>query len=266
MSLVNNIGTYRGYPSDTGMSTTKNGFPQFIISLTAREYWDTAEQEWIDITDRDEQILAYLVLFGGDGKATLTAKQIQKIFGWSGQSFKDLNDGDYSEVGVQFRVEENEYEGTTTLQVNWVDVYDATPGRQVNKLDADDLTKLDKLFSKNLKGFGGTKVASAPATSKPAPPKIQQPELPVETNDPPELVMNNGVVEESVTECTKSEAWRYLVTLKEDNSPDLTDEEFTALWQDAIQEAAPKARSNKQVTSSQWFAVREAVTKQIIGF
>ena len=87
MSLITREGTYRGVASDSGVGLTTNGFPQFVAQISALEFYDFDEKVWVDWSGQDEEILGYFCLFGSNGKPTLTAKQIQKALGWSGQSF-----------------------------------------------------------------------------------------------------------------------------------------------------------------------------------
>ncbi len=278
MGQISRKGTFRGVAVDSGVALSSGGFPQFVANISALEIYDFDEQEWVDWSEQDEKITAYLVLFGGNGKPTLTAKQLQKALGWSGQSFQELNDANYEAVPFQFRVEENEYKGDIKLQVSWIDAYDALPGRQMQTLDATEIKKLDKLFATQLKGFGGTKVASAPTTGKPS--------VPVESNaagtDPEEetgqaeseipTTTTKGRKGKSVETtlpagtCTKSEAWRSLIGLIEDCQPKMPDEQRAGIFTDAIQKIAPEAKSKAEVTPEQWFEIKEECTTTVIKF
>ena len=277
MGQISREGTYRGVASDSGVGLTTNGFPQFVAQISALEFYDFDEKVWLDWSGQDEEISGYFCLFGSSNKPTLSAKQVQKALGWSGQSFSELNEANYEAVPFQFRVEEHEYQGDTTLQVSWIDAYDATPGRQVQKLDADAAKKLDKLFTAQLKAFGGTKVVSAPAVQgKPAVPKTTNvaqtaPEETAEQSEPempkPKAKPKKGVVtvlEEGT--CTKTEAWRETIGLIEDLKPEMSDEERASLFTDAIQEVAPKAKKKADVTPEEWFKVKEACAIKVVGF
>ena len=278
MGLISIAGTFRGVAADSGVALSTGGFPQFVANISALECFDFDEQEWVDWSGQDEEIMAYLVLFGGNGKPTLTAKQLQKALGWSGQSFQELNDTNYEAVPFQFRVEEHEYDNKVTLQVSWIDAYDAVPGRHVQKLGAAEVKKLDKLFAAQLKGFGGTRVASAPATTG-------APKLPVESNIAGTEPVEEGTVQaepeiptkikkQKTTKapdigegtCTKSEAWRYTVGLIEDNQPEMPDEERASLFTDAIQKIAPEAKKKSDVTPEQWYNIKEACAIKILKF
>ena len=279
MSLISNAGTYRGVATASGVALSTGGFPQFVANISALEAYDFDEKEWVDWCGQDEEITTYQVLFGGNGKPTLSAKQLQKVLGWSGQSFQELNDANYEAVPFQFRVEENEYNGKVTLQVSWIDAYDTVPGRQVQKLNAADVKKLDKLFAKQLKNFGGTKVASAPAAGKPSVPvesnaagtdpeeettQQAEPEIPSKTTKG--KTKKDAKTSLPAGTCTKSEAWRSLIGLIEDCQPKMPDEQRAGVFTDAIQKIAPDAKSKAEVTPEQWFEIKEECTETIIKF
>ncbi len=267
MGAISREGTFRGVIIDSGVGVSSGGYPQFVANIRATEYFDAQEQEWVDWSEQEEEIMAYLVLFGGNNKPTLSAKQLQKAFGWAGQSFKELNDADYSEVPFQFRIEVNEYQGNVSKQVNWVAEYDAIPGRHVSKLKDTEITKLDKLFAKQLKNFGGVQVASAPEPAgKPNPPETEN-KIPDAPEIPDKKVANTATDEvDKAQKCTKTEAWRYVIELIEKSAPEKTDEERATLFTDAIQRVAPKAKTKKDITPEQWYQIREKCALEIIAF
>lgn len=170
MSLIDQAATFRGRITDHGVSLTKNEYPQLVLQLQADEIYDDENKVWVDWVGYDErEITAYLVLFGGNKKETLNAQQVKKVTNWDGNSFQALNDMDLSEVGVQFRVEERTYDNKTSFQVNWVDEYDAEPGRTVRKLDPEELKKLDAQYAQLLKQSGKRAApAKAPANQPPS--------------------------------------------------------------------------------------------------
>ena len=88
MSLVDRTGTFRGVVTDHAISVTTNGFPQLMAGLQGHEYYDEDEKVWVDWSEQGEnEVTAYLVLFGGNDKETLTCKQVKKVFNWDGKSF-----------------------------------------------------------------------------------------------------------------------------------------------------------------------------------
>lgn len=177
-------GTYRGLILDHGVSQTKNGYPQFVVNLSALESWNENDEEWIDFSEYDAGMMGYFVLVGGDAKPLLNMDQVMKATGWDGQSFSVLDSMDLSNTMVQFRVEWNEYNGNESLQVSWIDHMDATPGVKVKKLDKDELKTLDAQYKNVLKLVSGK---SSPVVSKKNKPKSTTSEKPKRRGRPPKV-------------------------------------------------------------------------------
>ena len=172
MSKIDRAATFRGKIVDRGIGETTNGFPQAILQLQATQMWNEEEKAWQDWNYDEVEITAYLVLVGGKGKATVSAKQLMKATGWDGASFISFQETEGLKDEIQFRVEEHTYDGNTTLQVVWVDEYDAEPGRKIKKLEKADIAKLQAKYAGALTALsGGPKPKSAP----PSAPKKQEP-------------------------------------------------------------------------------------------
>lgn len=196
--IVSRTGTFRAKATDWGIGvTSEKGCPQFNFVAHLTEYWDEDDGQWVDYSDMNESIPAYLTLVSGEGKILKNMDQVKKVFDWNGESFTTLAEGDYSETGFQIRIEDNdpEYADKNPFTVTWLDEYDATPGRSVAKLDAKGLKDLDKQFGALLKKSSGpSKPKSAPknpkakATTKPkattAKPKTNAPSDEIVVPDP----------------------------------------------------------------------------------
>ena len=184
MSLIDRTGTFRGYVTDSCVTVTRNGFPQFEARLHAIELYDEENEQWIDWSEYDEnELTAYLTLFGGNGNPTLSAEQLQKALGWDGASLASLDEADYSKTMMQFRVDENTYEGKTTLRVQWVDHADAEPGKTIRRLDANEIKGLDAKYAAALRKLsGGVK-----------PKKVDKPKPPTPVEDKIEPADANSV-------------------------------------------------------------------------
>ncbi len=283
MALIDRAATFRGRIADHGVSKSSGGFPQLILQLVAVEIYDVDEQAWKDWSEYDvNEIQAYLVLFGGKGE-TLNSQQVKKVTGWDGLTFAGLEGMDLSETKIQFRVEENTYEGKTSLQVSWIDEYDAEPGRTVRKLDAAEIKALDAQYASLLKS-SGKKAAPTKAPGKVTKANIKstQPKGPVikkGAKDPlgppaeaapaapqaaPAAPAQAPAVNPNlpIGKCTKDEAWETVYDLK---AKEVTDEQIANIWTDAIKKIAPGVDQEK-FTDEQWFAVRQVVLDEAAAF
>lgn len=285
--LVDRTGTFRGRIVDHTVSTTKNGYPQWVAQLVALELYDTDEGVWVDWSEYDvNEITAYMTMFGSKGEVVLNCQQIKKVTGWTGLSFGDLSELDLTEVGIQFRVEDNTYEGKTNKQVSWIDEYDAEPGRTVRKLKPDEMKALDAQYAKFLKA-SGKKTAPVKAKTKPqgpgkvtakgvkttqkrgpvikrsndplGPQAAQPTEQPPKTPAPPAPPADDGLPD-GVS--SKEEAWETIYEMK---AKEVTDEQIAVKWQATLKEVAPGV-DQKKLTPHQWFLVREKMLEQTAAF
>lgn len=174
---INREGSFVGYALQSGVSETKaNKFPQFVAKLTAVQEYDFESQTFINIAGVEEvEITGYFVLFDKDAKPTLNAKQIKKAYPtWTG-SIRELNDGDYSAFPVQFRTEESEYKDKKSIQVTWIDAFDAVPGGNVGKMDDTGINAIEAKYASAIRELqGGDKPKSVPTikpTTKPIVPR-----------------------------------------------------------------------------------------------
>ena len=288
--LVDRAATFRGKAVDYGVSASSGGFPQFVLSLVATEIYDAEEQKWVDWSEYDvNEITAYCILFGSKGE-TLTFNQVKKVFNWDGADFQTLSEGDYSEVGIQFRVEEDTYEQKTRLKVVWIDEFDAEPGRSVKKLGADELKQLTAKYAQFLKAKPAVP-AKAPAKSpgkvkakgvKPTSPKgpvkkvtkktatqaqaETKPDPDVSTPPPgdpplapPAPVASAGEV---VGSCTKQEAWDEVVGLRKEN---VDDQKLAETWQGAIKAVHGNPKQD-ELNDEEWLLVKEKVNETTAQF
>jgi hypothetical protein len=249
MSTITKTGTFRGIILDAGIATTKNGFPQWVAQLEATEYYDDETKQWVNWTSYEEKhITVYTVLFGGEGKPLLSYNQLQKAIGWSGVSFSELVTMDYSQVKIQWRVETNLYEGVTSLQVKWIDAYDAEPGRTIQKLDPDKVKELDAKYINALRQASGgpkpKKVEPGPISAPaPLPAKVK--------NKKTKPTMPSTV---ALPVCTKEEAWNSAYEVKDQS---VTDNQVAEIWLKTIETMG----GEKTITN--WSKVRDTVIEQV---
>lgn len=195
-SKIDSVGVYRGNITEEAVSTTqKSNFPQAILRLLATEkfvddaqgmeHFGLKEPAWVDWASYNEEIVAYLVLFKSaedfnDSTKLLNYDQLQLATGWDGSEFDTLANGQHVGTNILFRVENNEYEGKTSLQVNWVDNREAPPQRQLKTLDGDKLKVLSGKLAAMKKPVAPAKPGKPGATpSNPTAAAATKPATPV---------------------------------------------------------------------------------------
>jgi len=171
MALIDRPGTFRGYITEQAIGESKNGHTQLEAKFTATQMYDQETKQWLDWSHYDEtEIKGYLYLASKNQEWYKTAEQLMKALGWSGTSFSELDETDYSKTLVQFRVAMDNYNGKPTLKVVWVDNANAEPGSSLKKMDKNAVKALDAKFAKAFKALtGGAKPKSVPV-GKPADP------------------------------------------------------------------------------------------------
>lgn len=199
MARFDRTGRFRGRPTQGVIEATKNGFPQFVVRLEATEMWDEVTKSWVDWSDYDMSITAYLVLFNAT-KALMNYDQVMKAFNWDGTDMLALQNDDFEDLQVQFEIEENEYNGATSLRVNWIDAYDSLGGR------GGDLTPSDPTLIKSLnaqyKQFMRTAPKIAPAAAPAAAPAVKpgkaktKAKTKVKTQGPPPMPSATFVIDQ----------------------------------------------------------------------
>lgn len=267
MARVDRIGTYRGVIEDSSIQFTRNKFPQFAGAIKVTERWvDDAEEmkhfeleepAWVDWSEYGETAFAYLVLFKDadnftEETALLNYEQLQLALGWDGTEFGSLADGTHKGKTVLFRVEENEYQGKVSLQVNWIDAPDASPTRELRRIDDTAVKALNaKLKVKKAKPAVAKPKASAPkakATPKASAPKAAPPKAAPPTPEPEPATADDG------EEVTKIKAWEFVC----ENTPDTPDTEVQDAWIAACSTVAD-GRDEDTFTSEDWAKVRQTV-------
>jgi hypothetical protein len=283
MSQINRVGTFRGGIVDAGISLTTNGFPQYVVALHAEEYYDEDTKSWVSWQGVDEnEITGYLVLFGSKSdNPTTTCKQLQKAIGWDGKSFTSLMNLDVSNIKVQFRIDESTYNEKTSLKVNWIDHYDAQPGRTVKKINEGEIKSLDAIYALGLRKLQGEQQPVKPILAPilpnvPAKLADEKPDLPSPTKgrgrpkkdlgqtvqSPPTAPVKPvapAVQAKPAKPFTKQDAWDFVVK----NKPDyVTDEPLARIWTETIQGIAPGGDEDN-LTSELWEQVAQITSTRI---
>jgi len=174
MSNISQSGNYRGLVLDRGLSKSSSGCLQMVATLQATEKYNADAQVWEPFNYEDCEAQAYLNLVTRAEKENpVNCKQIMRAFGWDGMSFAALNDpnNDLAKQ-IQWQMGMETYNEVERCKVQGIAAYDAAPGRQVEKLDAADVRKLDAQYAGILKNLGGgpkPKTAGKPTAPPQAP-------------------------------------------------------------------------------------------------
>lgn len=273
MPRLDTVGTYRGDITEHSLGVTKkSGYPQFIVRVNALEKWietpsdlehfEMTEPGWVDWSSFGEDITGFLVLFNdadtfNEDSALLNYEQVQLATGWAGDDFEPLNNGEFVGQKILFRVEENTYENNTTLQLEWIDAYEASPTRELSKLDGDKVKDLSKKLSvKKSKKPAAAKPAAKPAAKKTeekapakAPPKKKEEPVAEEVEE-----TSNDLP----TACSQGEAWEFVCDHKGGNS----DSDVQDAWISAVTEVGGD-KDEDNFTDEEWAKVRNIVVRDL---
>jgi hypothetical protein len=285
---IDRPGTFRGKALDWGVSETKKGYPQLVLNVQALEYYDEDAGTYIPWGEYDQTMTAYLVLYTKKDEKwdeLLNAKQVKKVFGWDGRTFESLAEGKYGETIFLFRVEDSEYNGTTSLKIQWIDTADANPVKTLPKYDTEKLKGLTAKFGGIL---GSAATPPIPATAptkksgKPAtPPKAGKkglptagpvvppaeapaalPPAPSMATPPPvgaPVIVPPAPSTPPVEVLTKELAWAAV----NGTTKAVTDEVLATVW---VEEGSKIGKAEEAFTSADWRIVVDAVMNRTAKF
>jgi hypothetical protein len=300
MSYLDRTGTFKAMPLEWGMTkTNEQGLPQFKVKFFLTEFYEPNEAQWFDVTDQQWTMIGYFLLFhkksGNQPQPTLNHTQVCSVFGWDGKGFSYLTDTDFTNLTCQVRVEDNNYaEAKFPYQIVWVDKEDVDPNPKLKVLSKEDVKKLELEFQsvmvKNTKsskavsapllpfepekklsdtenvnklveipqepGFKLDKKAELAAKSKILKEKLNKAKLKVAENHPPKSE------KDTVNSYGKRQAWLDCVEVKNAMAEDLSDDDFRALWNKAIEQSAPN-QDEDLLTPDGWKNVKKLVISSL---
>ncbi|KKN64859.1 hypothetical protein LCGC14_0486930 [marine sediment metagenome] len=283
--LIDKAGTYLGYAPIHGVDESSGGYPQLVLQCEATHFYDEEVEDYVEVSD--QELRAYLVLYGKEKKPLRNCEQVKKVFGWDGASFQALAEKDLTEIRFLFRVEPNTWDGETKLQVSWIDVDTASPTRQITSLDTKDLQSLDKKFGLVMAGKKGeTKVKpkGAPSVPKASTKKADAKKVDKKKENvsgltggtvdqtaadtPPGSVTSSPSapapkVEEKTGKTTRDNAWAYI----EEQIPEaaLSADDRAVEWTKAI-EKIHGGPDDDTLTPEEWFDVQTLIVSETIPF
>lgn len=293
--------TKNGFPQLVARLGATEYYDRDYTDGTTDESGREVKGAWVGLGEELE-ILGYFCLVDGKGEKTLNCQQVEKTLGWDGCDLMSLNDMPLTDKAVQFRVKEHEYEQKITLQAEWLDEFEANPNPGLKKLDAESVKTLQSKFAKAFSNKKPVAAATAKPATKPvilgaarpttkAPPVsgqaptastvptstvptpaapkrgrpagsgtkdpiIKAPAVPVRQPTQPKV--------ETISTCTKEEAFEF-VGDQQLWKEGITEEKLAEVWIAAVTEIAGE-RSDEELTSEEWFTIREKVAKEIFVF
>jgi hypothetical protein len=253
MPTITNAGTYRGTVLEHAVSESTNGYPQLVLKMSGTQYYDETNKEWVELQDIPDS-WAYLILADSKDEKTLNCVQVEKAFNWDGLDLTELESMKLDGKPIQFRASFRKYNNEDRLGVEWIDEYNAEPGRSVKKLDATSLKVLQSKFNKVSGGKLKTTPASAPKTTL----KKTAPIVPTRQPTKPKVETTSG------GKCTQAEAFEF-VSNKELWKKDITEKVVADTWLKVVNEIAGE-RPDGEITPEEWFTIREKVAQEIFVF
>lgn len=176
-------GTFRGTVLEHKFDVTKNGYPQWVAHLAVteihvpeaeREDWtgyEFDEHGFTDISEFGWTVYAYTCMFTndkntGEPKEILGYSQVQAATGWDGADFQALNDMDLSTHAIQFRCQNDTWNGKTELKVQWIDPVGPVMGGQGMRPMDGDIAAVTAKYASLLNRKNKPAAAKAPAKAK----------------------------------------------------------------------------------------------------
>lgn len=295
MSRIDRTGTFRGVITQSGIvKSRENNLPMFVCQFRALEWYDNSEvgnEQWVDWSEFEEcEITGRFCLVGKKGKVIgFQAENLMKALGWSGQVMEKLATLDCSSIQVQFRVENDTYDGKPRLNVAHIDHVDAQPGGTLQTLDIKAVRELDAKFAKAFRTFSGgpkpkavgkpekpqadpTKANSTKEPETKSPPlsdapngrKTEKPKKPSKPSKPPkdkkEEEDNCSLIAQHLNlpaEANEDEAWESVCQFRGDA---FDDEHIEKTWLETIETLGGAEAIDEQKA---WAKVRDVVVEKL---
>lgn len=284
-TAVDRAGTFRATITESGVSASQKGMPQFVADYKLTQFWcddsdlfahfGITEAGWVDWSSYDMSTIGYLQLVYADQKKDgqitpmFYVEQLVEALGWDGTSFSGLGETDWTGKEVTVWIDENEYNGKTSLRVQAIGAADASPSRGgVRALDASELKGLDAQFAAVLGGAAAKAAAAkAPAAKAPAKPPAKAPAAapkpaaataaPVAATPAPAAPAATApsatppvaAAAQTAASMTKDEAWAKVAAVA-----GKSDEEKANAWIEAADAAIPNGDEDS-ATGEHWAAL-----------
>jgi hypothetical protein len=140
----------------------KNNLACFTMKLQLNAIWNGEAWEGLE---QAAEMFSDSYLEKTDGNVNDTAiKSLKECLGWDGKDVMWLADFDHSQVQLQATVEEDSYNGKTSLKVQWINPIDSDPnGGGMKKSDPAAVKSIANRLGSKLRALGGGTSVAAPA-------------------------------------------------------------------------------------------------------
>ena len=203
--LPNREGLFHAYPVDIGIAETReNKLLQAVISYHLVE--ELAGSEWVDCSEENLQINGYHVLERKDHSLNdFTIEALKAALGWDGRDPFWLQDNaaELAQKPVQVKLGFEEYNGSTSIRVQFLNPHGAQPAG-VSKADDEMRRSVQNRLGPKFRALAGGTPADAPKPAgKPAPPapRPAPPKAPAATAEAPKPATMEQAWEEFCKRC-----------------------------------------------------------------
>jgi len=170
--LANREGLFHGHPVEIGLGETQqNKLLQAVILYRLTE--ELVQGQWVDISAEGLEVRGFHILEKKDHSLNdNTIEALKAALGWDGRDPFWLQDqaAELAEKPVQVKLAFEEYNGSTTLKVQFLNPYGSRPGG-VPRADDELRRNVTNRLGPKFRALAGGTPANAPKPAgKPAPP------------------------------------------------------------------------------------------------
>jgi len=201
--LPNREGLFHAYPVDIGVGETREN-KLLQVAICYHLFEELTSGEWIDCSAENLEITGYHILEKRDHALNQTTiEALKAALGWDGRDPFWLQDqaAELMQKPVQVKIGFEEYNGTTSPRVQFLNPYGSKPAGVTKGDDQLRRNVANRLGAKFRALAGGTPANAPQPTGRPAPPKPPAPQAPAATAEPPAPATLEQAWEEFVKHC-----------------------------------------------------------------
>lgn len=129
MQACETEGRYAGFLTKMALGRTTGGCVQLMADCELRAEFDEEKNAWVPLQGAPQEIFGRIILTKRSGEVNGYQYGVLKgALDWDGKNIEDLQTRDFSKVKVAVHVEEDTYQGNTSLKVAFISALDWTPG------------------------------------------------------------------------------------------------------------------------------------------